>query len=84
MTDGARRAYLGLARLFLLVGGVVAALGIANGLLALELFQGSPVWTSLFLLGIGGLLHWTATTAERRDDEPAAEVSERESGERDR
>lgn len=72
MKDEARRVYLGMARLFLIVGGVVAALGLADLAFGLELFRGSPVLTSLFVLTIGGALHWTARTAPRQTEEPAA------------
>jgi hypothetical protein len=68
MTDGKRTVYLGMARLFLIVGGVVGLLSLADRALTLDVFRGNPIWTSLFLLGIGGLLHWTATTAERRPE----------------
>jgi hypothetical protein len=71
VTDRSRRAYLGLARLFLVVGSAVGLVGALDALLGLELFRGSPVGTALFLLVIGGLLHWTATTAPRRSDDEA-------------
>jgi hypothetical protein len=64
VTENSRRAYLGLSKLFLAVGGVAAVMGAADRVLGLEIFRGSPVGTSLFLLVVGGLLHWTATTAK--------------------
>jgi hypothetical protein len=70
MTDGSRKVYLGMARLFLLIGGIVGLLGIADQAFGLDVFRGNPVWTSLFLLAIGGLLYWTAATAERRVEAP--------------
>jgi hypothetical protein len=66
VTDRSRGVYLGMARLFLLVGAVVGLLGLVDQILAQGIFRGNPIWTSLFLLGIGGLLYWTATTAESR------------------
>jgi hypothetical protein len=69
--DRAREVYLGMSRLFLLVGGVVAVLGLADLLFDLELFRGSPVLTSLFVLAIGGALYWTARTAPPHTEEGA-------------
>lgn len=70
MTDGSRKVYLGMARLFLLIGAVVGLLGLGDQVIGLDVFRGSPIGTALFLLAIGGLLHWTATTAERRIEQP--------------
>ncbi|MDF1524202.1 MAG: hypothetical protein P1P87_15465 [Trueperaceae bacterium] len=64
MTDPARRAYLALGRGFLILGGAIAALAIADAALALGLFRGSPLGTALFLAVVGGLLVWTVRQAD--------------------
>lgn len=76
MTDRARSVYLGMARLFAIVGGVIAVSGIVDAVLGLGIYRGSPVWTSLFLIAIGALLHWTARSAEARPDEVEVEGGE--------
>jgi hypothetical protein len=79
VTDAARKVYLGMARLFLLIGAVVGLVGLGDQVIGLDVFRGSPIGTALFLLTIGGVLHWTATTAERRIERPDdGEASERD------
>jgi hypothetical protein len=77
VTDRSRSAYLGLAKLFLVVGGAVGLMGVVDVLFSVELFRGSPVGTAVFLLAIGGLLHWTASTAPRREDDERTPQGER-------
>jgi hypothetical protein len=72
VTDPARRAYLALGRGFLILGGAIAAASIADAAFALDLFQGSPLGTALFLAVVGGLLVWTVRQA---DAERAADAA---------
>lgn len=77
MSDGARRGYLRLAGLFLVVGGAFTALALLQRLGIVDLFQGDPLGVALVVLVIGGLLRWTAlTAAPLPDDEPAAGAAE--------
>jgi hypothetical protein len=75
VTDPARRAYLALGRGFLVVGGAIAALAIADAALALGLFRGSPLGTAVFLAVVGGLLVWTVRQADAaRASEPPVDA----------
>lgn len=79
MTERRRRAYLGLARFFLVVGAVMAALSLANAWLGLGVFRGNPLWTALFLLAIGALLRSTALSAPGVPEEDDPEARNRDS-----
>ncbi len=64
MTDASRRAYLGLGRAFVVIGGVVAVGSVLDAAFAWGFFSGSPLGTAAFLALIGGLLLWTVRQAD--------------------
>jgi hypothetical protein len=79
VTERRRRAYLGLARVFLVVGAVMAVLGLADAWLGLGVFRGNPLWTALFLLAIGALLRSTALGAPDVPEEDDPDERHRDS-----
>lgn len=64
MTDASRRAYLGLGRAFVTIGGVVAAGSVLDRAFGWGFFSGSPLGTAGFLALIGALLLWTVRQAD--------------------
>lgn len=73
MTDEARRGYSMLARVFLLVGAVFAALALLQMAGALHVFHGNPLGVAVIVFVIGVLLWWTVRTAPPA---PPAEVDD--------
>lgn len=69
MTERSRQAYLAIAGVMLVIGGVGVALGLVDGAFSLGLFRGSPLLTAMFVLAIGAALRWTALSAEVRPDD---------------
>lgn len=63
MSDGAKRGYAMLARLFLLVGAGFALLALLQKAGAVHVFHGNPLGVALLVLVIGILLEWTVRTA---------------------
>jgi hypothetical protein len=82
MTDTSRRAYLGLGRAFVTIGGVVAVASVLDRAFGWGFFSGSPLGTAGFLALIGVLLLWTVRQADAApapaDAEPADDVGEGE------
>lgn len=64
MTDASRRAYLGLGRAFVTIGGVVAVGSVLDRTFGWGFFSGSPLGTAGFLVLIGALLLWTVRQAD--------------------
>ncbi|MBW6456275.1 MAG: hypothetical protein K0A98_10345, partial [Trueperaceae bacterium] len=64
MTDASRRAYLGLGRAFVAIGGIVALGSVVDRALGWGFFRASPLGTAAFLVLIGALLLWTVRQAD--------------------
>lgn len=82
MTDTSRRAYLGLGRAFVTIGGVVAVASLLDRAFGWGFFSGSPLGTAGFLVLIGALLLWTVRQADAApapaEADPAHGVGEAE------
>jgi len=82
MTDASRRAYLGLGRAFVTIGGAVAVASVLDRAFGWGFFSGSPLGTAGFLALIGVLLLWTVRQADAAPApagvEPADDVAEGE------
>jgi hypothetical protein len=83
VSDSARRVYLAMGRGFLGLGGLIAALSIADAAFDLGYFRGSPLGTAIFLALVGAALLWTvrqadAQRADDRGDGADAAAEERE------
>ena len=76
MTDEARRGYTMLARLFLVVGAVFAALALLQMAGAVHVFHGNPLGVALIVLVVGVLLWWTVRTAPPPPPEPDDEETD--------
>lgn len=64
MDERARERYMWMARLFLIVGGIFLALGVARSLWLPDLLNGNPLPMALLLMAIGGGLWWTVREAD--------------------
>ena len=87
MTNASRRAYLGLGRAFVAIGGVVAAGSVLDGAFGWGFSSGSPLGTAGFLALIGALLLWTVRQADAApalaEADPADDLGEGEEAERE-